>query len=151
IHIGTGRASRNPEHLFRLFEHQINTIEPDLGIELFILEASQVEDLREAQNILWDAGPDPVKVAELLDTIAGRVGRQAICRYLPRERHGPERSFILTRSLQERPQVPWPGAMRRPLHLLARPEPVEVMAPLPDYPPMLFRYRQKVYKLVKTD
>src|SRR5690606_15980528 len=76
IHIGTGRASRNPEHLFRLFEHQINTIEPDLGIELFILEASQVEDLREAQNILWDAGPDPVKVAELLDTIAGRVGRQ---------------------------------------------------------------------------
>lgn len=151
ISIGTSRATRNPEHVFKLFEHKISSIGPGLGIELFSLEASQVEDLREVQDVLWDTRPDPGKLAELLDTLAGRVGEQAIRRYMPQASHWPERSFFATGSLQEQPRVPWPTGKQRPLHMLARPEPVEIMAPLPDYPPVLFRHKQKVYKLVKAD
>src|SRR5690606_40915125 len=52
ISIGTSRASHNPAHLFRLFELQIPTIEPALGIELFVLEALLVEDINESQETL---------------------------------------------------------------------------------------------------
>jgi protein ImuB len=43
IEIGTNRPSHNINHLFRLFELKISTIEPGPGIELFILEAKKVE------------------------------------------------------------------------------------------------------------
>src|SRR5690606_18243815 len=43
IQIGTNKASYNITHLFQLFELKISTIEPALGIELFVLEAITVE------------------------------------------------------------------------------------------------------------
>lgn len=41
IQIGTNRPSNNPRHLFKLFEDKIETIQPDLGIDLFLLEAQK--------------------------------------------------------------------------------------------------------------
>ncbi|HEX6141898.1 MAG TPA: DNA polymerase Y family protein [Geminicoccaceae bacterium] len=38
----------------------------------------------------------------------------------------------------------------RPLRLLARPEPIEAVAPLPDEPPVLFRWRRMVHKVVRV-
>jgi protein ImuB len=37
------------------------------------------------------------------------------------------------------------------VHLLSKPEPIEVTAPIPDYPPMLFRYKNKLHKIKKAD
>ena len=34
---------------------------------------------------------------------------------------------------------------------LSKPEPIEVTAPIPDYPPMLFRYKGKLHKIIKAD
>jgi protein ImuB len=39
----------------------------------------------------------------------------------------------------------------RPLSLLPRPEKIEVSVPVPDYPPLLFRYRDRRYRIVKAD
>src|SRR5215211_7239621 len=44
IQISTGRPSNHLSHLFHLFQMKLSTIEPDLGIELFLLEATKVED-----------------------------------------------------------------------------------------------------------
>lgn len=151
ISIGTSRASHNEAHLFRLFELKIPTIEPALGIELFVLEAPLVEEAADMQEALWGAKADNSKVAELLDNIAGKVGMDAIRRYLPAEHHWPERSVKATASLDEKPAIPWPVDRLRPLHLLAEAEPIDVMVPLPDYPPILFTHKGKVYKLVKAD
>ena len=38
----------------------------------------------------------------------------------------------------------------RPLRLLARPEPIEAVAPLPDDPPVLFRWRQALHKVARV-
>ena len=54
IEIGTNRPSCNSKHLFKLFENKIGTIEPALGIELFILEAPKVEDHLTVQEKLWE-------------------------------------------------------------------------------------------------
>jgi protein ImuB len=44
VDIGTHLPSHHIEHLFKLFQLKISSIEPALGIELFILEAPVVED-----------------------------------------------------------------------------------------------------------
>ena len=53
ISIGTNQASINITHLFRLFELRISKIRPDLGIELFVLEATNVEELTQEQKAIW--------------------------------------------------------------------------------------------------
>lgn len=151
IAIGTSRASQSPAHLFKLFALKIDTIEPALGIELFVLEAPLVEDVPKPQEALWNAQGNPIKVAELLDTIAGKVGMAAIRRYLPQENHWPERSIRPTTSLDETPEIDWPSDKLRPLHLLSKPEPISVMVVLPDHPPLSFTHKQRVYRLVRAD
>lgn len=152
ISIGTACPSRNAEHLFRLFDLKIGRLQPDLGFELFILEAPVVEALTPLQEMLWNtAGTgDEKSVAELLDRIAGRFGINAIHRYLPDEHYWPERSYRPAASLTEEPETAWRSA-QRPVHLLPRPEQIEVTVALPDYPPMLFRYGGRLLRIVKAD
>ncbi len=153
IEIGTIRAARNTTHLFKLFENKIATIAPGLGIELFVMEAPVVEPLDVQQERLWlDAGDQQNEVLDqLLDTIAGRLGQDAIRRYLPAEHHWPERSYVPAASLSEQPAIPWPEGLNRPIYVLPRPEPIKVSVPLPDYPPMLFVYKNVVHNIKKAD
>ncbi len=151
VTIGTNSASCAEKHLWRLFELKLDTIEPALGIELFTLETPLVEDLGTLQDKLWDTKGDESKVAELLDNIAGKIGMNTIRRYLPAEQHWPERSVIETHSLARMPATDWPRDKQRPLHLLKNPEPIDVMVPLPDYPPLLFTHKGKVFNLIKSD
>lgn len=153
VGIGTSRASWNVKHLFKLFEDKITTIETDLGIELFILEAPKVEDHAPAQEKLWTGagGLDDLRISELVDRLAGRVGMNAIHRYLPDEHYLPERSFKEAAALTEQPATDWKNDRPRPMRLLPNPELVEVAAPIPDYPPMHFRHKGKLHTIKKAD
>jgi len=151
--ISTNKGSHSVSHLFKLFGLQISKIEPALGIELFLLEAPKVEDIDPVQEKLWVGKPglhDTV-LAELLDKLAGKIGANAIHRYLPAEHYWPERSVKQAASLTEIPATKWRVGRPRPLRLLHRPEPVEVMALLPDYPPKVFTYKGKRHIIEKAD
>ena len=153
ITIGTNRPSSNPKHLLKLFEDKISTIEPGLGIELFILETPVVEDLAPVQEKLFEnnAGMNDRHLGELLDRIGGKVGAEHIHRYVPDQHYWPERSYKLAVTLDEKLQTGWKVEQPRPLQLLRKPQPIEVTAPVPDYPPMLFRYKGKLHKVAKAD
>lgn len=153
IDIVTNRGSRHVTHLFKLFELKIRTIAPGFGIELFGLEAPEVEDMPITQETIWDTtgGFDNGKIAELLDTLAGRAGQEIIQRYLPDEHHWPERSIKKTALLHEKPSISWRTDRPRPAYLLAEPELVEVTAPVPDYPPTIFIYKGKIHYIAKAD
>ncbi len=152
IEIGTNRPTRNVIHLFKLFELKIQTIEPDLGIELFILEAPVVEELLSSQDALWAmSSASEAAVAELIDKLAGKIGSNAIHRYLPAQHFWPERSIIETSSLTEKPDTEWRTDLPRPLHLLPKPEYIEVSVPMPDYPPLLFHYKGIRHTVKKAD
>lgn len=152
IEIGTGHLSRNTKHLFLLFEHKIAILEPALGFELFVLEAPKVEPVTQEQSALWNAASqNNRKVAELLDRVTVKIGSGAVSRYLPEEHHWPERSVKQAAPLWEKPVAQWRSDLPRPIHLLPRPEIIEVTAILPDYPPMLFRYKGTVYNVAKAD
>ena len=153
IEISTSRATYNQAHLFKLFELKIQLIEPALGIEIFLLEAPKVEDVTPLQEKIWEGscGLENIGLAELLDKITGRFGSNLIKRLIPDEHYWPERSVKPAQSLQEKLTTGWKIDKPRPVKLLPVPEKVDVTAPIPDYPPMLFRYRGKLHKVVKAD
>lgn len=153
IAIGTNRPSRAIEHLLRLFALKIGHLEPDLGFELFLLEAPVVESLSEEQELLWqmDNGKSDIELAELIDRLSGKLGKHCIRRYLPQEHYWPERSIRCAEWLQEQPATEWRIDRRRPVHLLPTPEPIEVTVPLPDYPPVTIIYRSVIYRIAKAD
>ncbi|MFP5439081.1 MAG: Y-family DNA polymerase [Bacteroidia bacterium] len=152
IDIGTGHPSRNTQHLFRLFEHKIATLEPALGFELFVLEAPKTEPVTHEQAAIWNAASqNNRKVAELLDRITIKMGPGAVSRYLPAEHHWPERSARQAIPLWEKPAIAWRTDLPRPVHLLPRPEIISVTAVLPDNPPLLFRHKGALYTVAKAD
>jgi len=151
--IGTNRPSYNVKHLFKLFEIKIASIEPAEGIELFILEAPKVEEAQPAQENLWKIthGLEDNGLSELLDRLAGKIGSDRIHRYIPDEHYWPERSVKLATSLNEKSISTWKLDRPRPVQLLSKPEKIEVTAPIPDYPPMNFRYKGKLHIIKKAD
>jgi len=153
ISIGTNRASHSIVHLFKLFELKLGTIEPALGIELFILEAAKVEEAPPVQEKLWKGtcGIENIKFLELMDRIAGKIGTANIHRYLPDEHYWPERSIKSASSVKEKSNTEWKTDKLRPIQLLSTPQHIEVTAPVPDYPPMNFRYKNKLHKIKKAD
>jgi protein ImuB len=153
IEIGTNSPSHHVSHLFKLFELKLPMIEPAMGIELFVLEAPKVEVHLPQQEKMWEGsgGLDDIRLSELVDRLAGKVGMQSIHRYMPDEHYWPERSFKPATTLQETSTTSWRVDKLRPLQLLQVPARIEVTAPIPDYPPMLFRYKGKVHKIIRAD
>lgn len=149
---GTHRPTHHVRHLMRLFEHKVSTLEPGLGIELFELEASHVADNPAEQEGLWNEGGglEDERLSELIDRIADRGGIQVL-RFLPAEHYWPERSYRTANSPGEIASCAWRIDTPRPTQLLCPPERVEVTAPIPDYPPMLFVYQGKVHRIVRAD
>ena len=153
VGITTSRATASVPHFMKLFGLKVPNIEPALGIELFVLEAPKVEDVDPMQEALWGGVPglEDAALAELIDRLKGRTGIRAVYRYLPDEHHWPERSFRDASSIVEQPATCWKTDRPRPTRLLPKPEPIEVTAPIPDYPPMLFRHRGEAHSIKRAD
>jgi protein ImuB len=153
IEIGTNRPSHNSKHLFELFQLKVDTIEPALGIELFTLDGSNVEGLKPIQKKLWagNYGLENIKFSELLDHIENKIGPDKIHRFLPAEHYWPERSVKAATSLNEEVTITWESDKPRPIQILPTPQIIQVTAPIPDYPPMNFRYKGKLHKVIKAD
>jgi protein ImuB len=171
VAIGTARPSRDPRHLLRLLAEGLGEVDPGLGIEDMILAATAAERLvpaqlglkrladpaarrlacsiLEAEGIGRD-GTGAAELAMLVDRLASRLGSGAIGRLVPRESHVPERVQRFAAVFAAGTDTPWP-AMRRPIRLLPRPEPIEAVAPVPDDPPILFRWRRLSHRVRRAD
>lgn len=153
IAIGTNGPTHSISHLFKLFQLKIDQIKPALGIELFVLDAPNVGDVEVPQETMWTSRPglDDQSVTRLLDKVAGKIGAGVIHRYLPATRYWPERSITGAVSLSEKPVSNWRTDKPRPTELLKQPDPIEVMALIPDHPPKFFIYKGVQHLVVKAD
>ncbi|WP_317130918.1 Y-family DNA polymerase [Pedobacter frigoris] len=154
IQIGSSRASSHVARLYQLFELKIELIRPKLGIELFMLEAHKVGDTDSEQEYLWQpegCGLADKSLSALLDTLANKIGADKIHRYLPQERHWPEKSLKLASSLKEPPATSWREDRPRPSLLLPKPVSIHVSSILPDNPPMFFIYKGVRHVVKKAD
>lgn len=145
--IGTARPSLDVAHLFRLFEDKLDMLRPDEGFEAMRLSASEVERLRTQQGDLDTAETARQDLAPLIDRLSNRLGETAVHRVETRESHVPERAVRWLPPLAESPRLHWPKAVQRPIRLLPHPEPIEAMAPVPDDPPVQFRWRHVLHRV----
>jgi len=154
--IGTSRPARDAGHLERLFREKLEGLDPGFGVEVMTLIAAVVEELGPSQDDLTaDVAPDE-ELARLVDRLGNRLGAANVARLLARASHLPEKACREIPALAASvPSSAGDGAGRplspRPLHLLAWPEPVEVMAPVPDHPPLMFRWHGRPHRVVRAD
>jgi protein ImuB len=95
-------------------------------------------------------GVDAAELAVLVDRLANRLGPHSVGVLAPRESHVPERAQRLALLFVPAKGV-WRSDRPRPIRLLPRPEPVEAMAPVPDDPPIFFRWRRLQHRVRWAD
>jgi protein ImuB len=152
VAIGTGQPTREPAHLRRLFAERLERLAPGRGFERLALEARATEPLAAGGQAglgiggrRGEAAAGAEVLAQLLDRLAQRL---RVHRIAPVASHWPERAVAALGPHAAVPPVPagWaaPGA---PVLLRRRPEPLQAMAPLPDAPPALLRWRGVAHRL----
>lgn len=153
VEIGTSRPSQNPEHLFHLFSNKLDKIEPALGIEQFRLTASHTEKIDKVQGSLLNDryGMNETEVKEMVDRLSNRFDPTQVYCFLPQKRHWPENSVKAVSFANVLNEAEWRKNALRPVTLLKKPEPIEVTAPVPDYPPIFFKHRNKMHRVSKAD
>ena len=144
IAVATALAVRDPAYLAKLLSEKLETVDPGFGIEMIVLEAETVASLKAPQTQLADVAEQDAcdRLAGVVDTLTNRLGADRIFRVAPQASHVPERAVRRVPPLPVR-QPSWVGdpAASRPIRLLRRPEEIEVIAPVPDDPPIRFRWR----------
>lgn len=151
--VGTAFPSRDTRHLALLFEEKLPQIDPGLGIEDMVLTATCAEKLAAAQlGLQHDRGADDADLGALIDRLANRFGTRALARPMVRESHIPERAVRFVAPLTGgHSGATWSPIRLRPVRLLPRPEPIAATAPVPDDPPLLFRWRQRTHRVRAAD
>jgi protein ImuB len=155
-----------------------SSLDENLEFEAATLHATRAERLAAQQTSLEDGGTTCAQVAqsavapitcaqvarsavaptseakklgELIDALMAKLGEDAVTHFDFRESYTPERAAISVPVLHETsPPIPLPGC-HRPLLLLPRPEPLEVLAEVPDYPPRRFTWRKVSYRVVEAE
>ncbi|MEZ5827055.1 MAG: DNA polymerase Y family protein [Hyphomicrobiales bacterium] len=152
IEAGLSAPSRAPFHLVRLLKDKIEDIDMGFGVDLMTLAALATEPLLPSQTSLSDAAED-ARPETLIDTIANRLGAGAVRRLFPRASHVPERAQSLRNAFAGLPA--WtddaPPKPPRPPLLLTRPEPLSVLAEIPEGPPARFTWRRVSRRVVKAE
>jgi protein ImuB len=101
--------------------------------------------------VALDPVATPEIVASLVDRLANRLGPVHVLRLVPVDSHVPERAVRRVPVFERAASGTWPASMRRPIRLLVPPDPIEAMAPVPDDPPRLFRWRRNVHRLRRAE
>ena len=158
VTVGAARPVCDPAHILRLYRDRLDGIDPGFGIELMELEASRTGPVTaEARGLgpgFEGDGPDEAALSVLADRITARLGDRVVKILRPVESHAPERAEALAvydGSLPDWRAAPAAGRAERPLRLFERPENLEVIAEIPDGPPMRFVWRRVVHRVRRAD
>ncbi|MBB3302538.1 protein ImuB [Rhizobium sp. BK077] len=149
IRAGTAKPVRDVAWLTKLFKDRTEKIEPGFGIEKMTLVAVMAEPLEEAQKTSSLVEDEGVDLTPLID-IYGNRG-QRVYRVAPFASDVPERSVRRISAASDPIEAAWVNHWRRPVRLLARQEQVDVMALLPDHPPVWIMWRGKRRKVKNAD
>ncbi len=151
--IGLALPGRDPARAARLFLPGLDKIDPGFGVEVVTLAAQEVEAVSpRPQSLLSQGGPGEAEdVAPLIDRLANRLGPGAVWRAEAFPSHAPERAVARRPPLSPRRGEGWNAEKPRPLRLFRRPEAIEVMAPVPDDPPIFFRWRGAPHRVRRAE
>jgi protein ImuB len=159
IVIEMGKPTREPAVIERLFREKLDgladPLDPGFGYDLIRLSASRVERA-DPETIGFDSNANAEReISCLIDRMAARFGSRRILTFQPNDTHIPEAAAVAVPAQYVKPtKAEWETirdrgeAPRRPLRLFAQPEPVDVIAEIPEGPPLRFRWRRVLHTAV---
>ncbi len=145
IEVATAQPLHDAARVARLLGAKIETIDPGFGVEAIVLEAVETAPLAPVQQAMGGT-PQSADLSAVIDDLGNRLTPDQLWRPTPQASHVPERAVTTTPPMEA--AQPWthpPG--ERPLRLLRPPEPIEATAPVPDDPPILFRWRGALHRV----
>lgn len=153
---GLSLPGRDARRIARLLHPKVETVDPGFGIESVTIAAYAVEPVGGRQVRIEAALDAAVEdgLAPLVDRLANRLGPLAVWRAAPFDSHVPELAVARTPALNAPPSdaQPWDREAPRPVRLFRRPEPLEqVLALLPDDPPVQFRWRGRLHRVQRAE
>ena len=162
LRIETSLAVRDAPAIMRLVQERIDSLsdplDPGFGFDMLRLTVPQAEPMAPTQLALEGGEVRREEaVAALVDRLSVRVGRGRIQRLEPRDSHIPEQAQLALPAVESRAPVSWPKLAEpgdppmRPIHLFDPPQPVEVVAQVPDGPPHRFRWRRTVHEVTRFE
>jgi protein ImuB len=152
IRVGTASPVRDAGHLARLLGQKVDTIDPGMGVETMTLVAPLVEPMGPTQRTgLIDSGARGPDLEALVDALANRFGPGRLYRTSPKASTMPEREIGIVAPLAPPGKTGWDDDSPRPARMIVPPEPIEVIAALPDHPPAMFVWRGKRNRVSQAD
>jgi protein ImuB len=174
VQAGLSRPSARAEHLERLLAPRLEKIDMGFGVDAASLKARETQALSAVQETLTGEGGAGTELAELADRIAAREDGAPVSVNLPAGSHQPERAedvkgfgeagktflhgphpsdreagFARARAGVEQSSTAV-SDKQRPITLLDRPEEIDVIASVPDGPPVRFTWRHVARKVLKA-
>jgi protein ImuB len=156
LEVRLARPSRDAERIVKLFALKLDALaeEFDAG---FGFEAARLDvthaDRMPPQQAAIAANPErdaDEKLSLLIDHLGSRLGLENVLRAHPCDTHIPERAFVMKPAAQalawDEEDIPM-----RPLLMLPCAEPAEVMATVPEGPPLQFRWRGVPYQVAHAE
>ncbi|NKJ73382.1 DNA polymerase Y family protein [Rhizobium leguminosarum bv. viciae] len=141
IRAGTAKPARDVAWLTKLFKDRTEKIEPGFGIEklsLVPVMSQPLEEMQKTSSLVEEENDD---ITPLIDIFGNRG--QRVYRVAPVASDVPERSVRRIAASASDVERTWTHEWKRPVRLLDRPDPIEVMALMPDHPPVWFSWRGK--------
>jgi len=154
IAVETGQPVRDVALVMRLFAECIDTlrdpIDPGFGFDMIRLTVPRLEALGASQLKLEGGTVRTAAVDELADRLATRLGRGRVRKIRPADTHIPEQTQLELPAADAPPPERWPAVEAgepplRPFYLFDPPQPIEVIAEVPDGPPQRFRWRRALH------
>jgi len=151
--IGLALPGRDVSKIVRLFLPLLERVDPGFGIEVVTLAAQETAPLPPHQQRLDEDRDAASKegLAQLVDRLSNRLGETQVWRDQAFPSHVPERAVIRRPPMSPPGEGGWDVERPRPLRLFRRPEPIETVAPIPDDPPLLFRWRGAAHKVRRAE
>ncbi len=155
IGITCATPGRNVSHFAHLFHDRLDHIDPGFGLESFTLDAAIVETLAPSQMPLTGKRNARTSLSQLVDRLQTRLGAGAVVELRPIDSHIPERAVMMTpaftRPGKSHEADDWIAQQPRPIRLLPCPEIIDVVAPVPDDPPLVFRWRKVSHRVARSE
>jgi protein ImuB len=156
LSVNAARATRDAHHVGRLFAYRAERLggeyDAGFGIDMIRLAATITTPLGAVQVGAFGSDDGAASLSQLFDRMTSRLGQHSVVRSKPVNTHIPERGIELEPAIASiaSTQPALPIAVPRPIKLLPQPEPISVIAEVPDAPPAGMIWRRVNYRFVKS-
>jgi protein ImuB len=165
IAAGASRPVRDPQAVRALFAERLaalaDELDPGFGFDLARLSVLAAEPLPPEQ-IGLGSEENAAELDGLVDRLAARLGARRVTRFIAQDSHIPELAGVRlpAQASAAKTDAGWAAFRRfrsaaelsaRPLRLLAKPEPIEAVAMVPDGPPLRFRWRRALHEVAAAE